>query len=119
MHFLFYIFLRLEYLDDSDDDDREDEESGGIRRTCSLSDLNALPNTSSSSSSAVPRRKRSFHKHRNGFNLDLLHSCFYAQNSAHISATYFAGCDLKKSVHVSRLIFNFLSLFPMICSLTL
>lgn len=65
--------MPLEYLDDSDDDTRDDEESGGMRRTCSLSDLNALPNTSSSSSGPVPRRKRSFHRHRNGFILVLLH----------------------------------------------
>ncbi|CAL8106915.1 unnamed protein product [Orchesella dallaii] len=59
-----------EYLDDSDDDDDDREEevpSSGIRRTCSLSDLNVLPSPSSNSSATAPRRKRSFHKHRNGF----------------------------------------------------
>jgi len=55
----------VEFLDDSyDDDDRDDDESGGIRRACSLSDLNALSGSNPSSSNPT-RRKRSFHRHRN------------------------------------------------------
>ncbi|CAG7784804.1 unnamed protein product [Allacma fusca] len=61
-----------EYLDDSDDENVDNENSGrdGIRRACSLSDLNFLPNSSSTSNAngsngPSGRRKRSFHRHRN------------------------------------------------------
>lgn len=59
-----------------------------MRRACSLSDLNNLANSSSNPSATAPRRKRSFHRHRNGFYLVLLHYRFYALNRKKFSELY-------------------------------
>lgn len=67
-----------------------------MRRACSLSDLNNLANSSSNPGATAPRRKRSFHRHRNGFYLVLLHYSFLRTQSKEIfGVIYF--CDL---VHV-------------------
>lgn len=68
-------FLAGGFLEDSDDYDREEDGGGGgggggIRRACSLSDLNNVstptPIAANTTSSSTGRRKRSFHRHRNG-----------------------------------------------------